>query len=92
MKIKVKFCLDFRELFGVSEKEIDTDEGINVEDLLNLICNSYRCRKKIFDEPNKINSQVRILINGHSIRGSDGLHTGIKQGDVVTIFPPAVGG
>ena len=75
MKIKVKFFATFRELFDGKEKEIELGSGANIEDLLNLLCDSYHCHKEIFVS-GKIKPYIKILKNGRHIQFLDGLLSG----------------
>jgi len=40
MKVTVKLFATFRELFGAEVKEIELENGANIQDLLNLLCHS----------------------------------------------------
>ena len=92
MKIRVKFFATFRELFGGEEKEIELESESNIQDLLNLLCDSSQCRQKIFDHSGKLRPDVKILKRGRHIQFLDGIHTQLKEGDVIIMFPPVFGG
>ena len=91
MKVKVKFFATFRELFG-GEKEIELESGSNIQELLNLLCDSRQRRQKLFDRSGKLRPYIKILKNGRSIQFLGGIHTELADGDVVAIFPPVGGG
>jgi molybdopterin converting factor small subunit len=106
MKVKVKFFATFREVFG-AEKEIELESGSTIQDLLNVLCDSRRCRQKIFDRSGKLKPYIKILKNGRNIplfedtrielegkriQFLGGIHTELEDGDVVAIFPPVGGG
>ncbi len=90
MKIKVKFFATFKELFGGEAKEIELESGANIQDLLNLLCDSRRCRQEIFSPSGRLISYV--LKNGRHIELLDGINTELKEGDVISIIPPVGGG
>jgi len=92
MKIKVKFFATFREIFGGEVKEIELDNGSNVQELLSLLCDSRRCSQEMFDGSGNIKRYVKILKNGRQIQFLDGLHTARGDGDGVGMFPPVGGG
>ena len=92
MKVKMKFFATFRELFGSVEKEIELESRSDIQELLNLLCDSRQCRQKIFDYSGKLRPYIKILKNGRHIQFLDGIYTELKEGDVVTMFPPVGGG
>jgi len=92
MRIKVKFFATFRDLFGGEEEEIELESGASVQDLLNVLCDSDRCRQEIFDESGELRRHVKMLKKGRHIQFLDGVHTELEDGDVITMFPPVGGG
>ena len=91
-KVKVKFFGSIREVFQEKEREIELRNVPNIRDLLALLCDSYRRRQRIFDQSRQIRSGVIILKNGRNIYFLDGIQTGLKEGDIIAIFPPGAGG
>ena len=49
MKVKVRFFATLREVFGGEEKVVELKDGSNIQDLLDALCRSQRCRQVIFD-------------------------------------------
>jgi molybdopterin synthase sulfur carrier subunit len=91
LKIKVKFFASFRELFGERQREVELQNGSNMMDLLNLLCDSSKRRAGIFDG-NELKPYLAILKNGEHIHHLNGLETKLDDGDTVVIFPPVGGG
>ena len=92
MKIRVKFFAAFKELFGGETKEIELENGSNIQDLLSLLCDSSQCRQRIFNSSGELRPDVKILKKGRHIQFLDGVHTELEKGDVIIIFPPLIGG
>ena len=44
------------------------------------------------DESGQIRGFVNIYVNGEDVRFSDGLETGLKDGDEISIVPAVAGG
>ncbi|CAB49872.1 MoaD family protein [Pyrococcus abyssi] len=82
-KVKVKV---FATLIDIIGRRIFEEEAENVEDLLNKIYSKY---PKVREE---LEEGYIILVNGHNIEHLQGLRTKLKDGDVISIFPPAGGG
>ena len=91
MKIKVNFFASFKEIFQATEVQIKLKIGANIRDLLNLLCDSYGFREKIFDN-SKLRPYVMITKNGRHIQHLNGLETALAEDDKVTIFPAVAGG
>lgn len=92
MKVKIKFFGPLRKLFGSEEKEIELGSEANIEELLDLLCDSRQRRQKIFDNSGKLISYLKICKNGEYIQSLDGIHAELKEGDVVIVLTPVFGG
>ena len=92
MKVKVKFFAAFKELFGCDSREVELEKGARIQDLLNLMCDSNLTRQSIFDPSGEIRRDVKILKKGSRARFANGGQTKLKEGDVIIIFPPLLGG
>jgi len=91
MRIKIKFFSFFRSIFQADEKEVKMEKGTNVQDLLNLLCDSPAKRERMF-EGQGLRPYLAILKNGKHIDSLNGLETKLDDGDLIAIFPPAGGG
>jgi MoaD family protein len=91
LKIKIKFFSFFRDLFQTGEKDVNIERGTNVQDLLNLLCDSSKKREQVF-EGRELKPYLAILKNGKHIHSLNGLETKLDEGDLIAIFPPAGGG
>ncbi|AFK22619.1 MoaD family protein [Pyrococcus sp. ST04] len=82
-RVTVKVFATLIEIIG---KRIFEEEASTVKELLEKIYSQYPKVKEELEEG------YMILINGHNIEHLQGLETPLKDGDVVSIFPPAGGG
>ena len=92
MKVKVRFFATLREVFGGEEKVVELKDGSNIQDLLDDLCRSQRCRQVIFDSSGKPEKYIQIMKNRQPIQSFHGIHTRLGEGDVVSIVPPTLGG
>ncbi|RLI71900.1 molybdopterin synthase sulfur carrier subunit [Archaeoglobales archaeon] len=83
--VKVKLFANFREIVGSKEIEVNVK---SVKELLDLLVKDHPKLKDHFSG-DKIKEYVHIMINGKIV---DDLNVGLKQNDVVAIFPPVSGG
>jgi len=91
MRIKIKFFSFFRTLFETEEEEVQMESGTNIQDLLNLLCDSSKKLDRVF-EGRELKPYLAILKNGKHINSLNGLETKLDEGDLIAIFPPAGGG
>jgi molybdopterin synthase sulfur carrier subunit len=92
MRIKVKFFAALREIFGVTEKEVELGSKASVRDLLDALCDSNECRQKLFDDTGKIRRDVKMLRKGKHIQLLDELDSELEDGDLISMFPSMFGG
>jgi MoaD family protein len=97
MKIFLKFLADFANLVVKDTETIDIPEGSNVEQALQLIIQKYSTEfgEVLMDlKTNNLRPYVALLflLNGTNIQILNGLKTELKDGDLLTFFPPAMGG
>jgi len=92
MKIRVKFFATFKDLFGGEGKEIELESGSNIQDLLNLLCDTDQRREALFDNSGKLRPYIQVLKNRKPIQSLGGIRVELKEGDLVGILPPVFGG
>ena len=67
-------------------------EGARVEDLLNALCSlKANLGPLLFDEEG-LREDVNIFVGGKNIASLDSVRTMLSEGDVVALFPAAIGG
>ena len=91
-KVKVEFYASMREVFQEKYREVELERPSNIRDVLNLLCNTYEQRHRIFDNSGQIRPDVNILKNGRHIKFLDSIETELKEGDTISIFPLIYGG
>jgi len=92
MRVKVMLFAPFRELFAAEEKEIELENKINMQELLDILCDTRQRREQVFEQSGCLRPEVVILQNGQSINKRRGLETELKDGDEIAIIPPVSGG
>jgi MoaD family protein len=94
LKVQVKAFAGIKDVLG-SEVELEIHEDMTVGDLLDELIKKYgdTFKRQIFNpETGKLQSYVRILLNGRDIDFLNGLETKLSNGDVLALFPPIAGG
>ncbi len=95
MRVKVKFFTLFRLEYGLSELNLELpEEDITIKDLLKIIDikTDKNISKKLFTDDKKVKTSAIVLVNGKNIFHIRGLDTNIRDGDVISLFPPGGGG
>jgi len=87
-RVKVKLFANFRE---VAEKEVEM-EADSIDELTSLLVERYPKLGELMFEDGKLRDYVHVMVNGRHINHLHGLKTGLRDGDVVAIFPPVSGG
>ena len=91
MGITVKFFANFREAVGVEKTEVKTVEDIS--SLLKVLVAKFgESLDEQLHDGERLRESVNILVNGRVVNLAKGTGTKLKDGDVVTIFPPVSGG
>lgn len=94
MAIKVKLFSLFRKYIDDRQVQLDPEENKNIRDLIKNLDQQYEAifSEKLLGEAETINPGAIILVNGHNIHHINQLDTALKDGDIITIFPPSAGG
>ncbi len=95
IRVKLYTILGIKEIIGKREFEIDIPENSRLINFIDeLVCRWGDAVSNILFEPEskRINSHLRLMINGQDISFLDGINTLLKDGDEVMIFPPVSGG
>ncbi len=91
MAVTVRIPQPLRNLTG--EKSTVQTDGTNLGDAItNLEASFPGMRARLMDETGQLRRFVNIYINGEDVRFVDGLGTGLKDGDEVSIVPAVAGG
>jgi len=99
LKVVVKPYLFLQQALGFKEAALDLPDGSTVRCLLQVLRRDYGL-PDIFEtgswqitliEGDKLIGLL-VLADGHNIKQLRGLQTVLKDGTVISLFPPAAGG
>lgn len=91
MAITVRIPQPLRNLTG--EKTTVQAAGTDLASCItDLESNFPGIRDRIMDETGQLRRFVNVYVNGDDVRFIDGLGTGLKDGDEVSIVPAVAGG
>ncbi len=79
MKVEVKFFARCREIVGEKIKELEVEEGVKIQDIIDLLLTTYPELKK----------EKLIISLNHKYAP---LNANVKANDEVAVFPPVSGG
>jgi molybdopterin synthase sulfur carrier subunit len=92
MEIRIRAFGDLMQLLG-NESIIELEDRASLRDLVSILAEKTRSPRKDFIANYDVMGQdLVILINGRNIHALKKLETPLKDGDVVTLLPPLVGG
>ena len=83
MKLKILLFANFKELLGLSELDMEIDEGTRVAELNQILSNRGPNWQNVFQS-----SSIKVAVN-HELAELDSV---LKDGDEVAYFPPVTGG
>jgi len=91
-RVKVRLYTALRAIAGEDEVQV---EGFDVQDILSTLVKKYGAEFKdsLFDPQDNIDLRFyRIFVNKDVLTPETGLSRQLKDGDLIQIFPPVVGG
>ena len=92
MKIKIRAFGDLMEPLG-NESIVKLEDNARLGDLVYKLAEKMGSpRRGFLGRYNVTGSDLVILLNGRNIHTLKKLETPLKDGDVVTLLPPLVGG
>jgi len=90
--VTVKAYATLREILG-KEYIARIEAGGTVNELLSALCSRFpTLSRALFDKTGQVKRYVNIMKNARNIVFLDGIDTGLVDGDVLSLFPPAEGG
>lgn len=93
LKVKVEFFATMRDVFQKKERRVElVGPATDIRAVINIVCDTYQQRNRIFEQDGKIRSDVNILKNGRHINYLNGIETEVEEGDTIAIFPVVRGG
>lgn len=94
MKIDVSLKGRFKEIFQAPDPlQVELEEGANIRDLLNHLCNTSEPGTEIFyTREMRLKPNVTVTRNGRFIIHLKWLDTPLSEGDHVSIFTLHCGG
>ena len=91
MSLKVVLFANYREIAGTKDVVIDSHPSV-VKEVVDFLTSQYAGLTPLLFQDGELKRYVNILVNGVSIRDTDGLATPVKDCDEIKLFPPVSGG
>ena len=92
MKLTVSFFGHLRANAGIKSETLEAEDGQILGDFLEPLCKQRNVHREVFGESDRVQDPINILINGRNIKFLQGMDTTLKDGDIISIFPPTGGG
>jgi len=92
-RVKLTYFAGIAELTGVKEEEIEVRNGTTLADLLSKILPSRHPELKEFLKEAISSGRYLVVVNGRSYTSlPGGLGYKLRNGDMISVFPPLGGG
>ena len=94
MEVDVKLYTMLREIAGKKTENVALPPKSTVRDLVDLLVERYgeKFARYIYNSEKQVRSYHSYMLNGVNINNLDGFDTMLKNGDILSILPPAGGG
>ena len=91
MPVTVKIPTPLRSL--TLDRDTVTAEAASLSDLVSMLETDFPgMRERLCDDNGELRRFVNVYVNGEDVRFLEGLKTGLKTGDEVSIVPAVAGG
>jgi molybdopterin synthase sulfur carrier subunit len=91
MSLNVVLFANYREIVGKKEVIISSGPSV-VKDIVDELTSQYPDLKALLFQDGEMKRYVNILVDGVSIKETNGLLTPVRDGNEIKIFPPVSGG
>ena len=91
MSLTVVLFANYREIAGTRDVIIDSHPSV-VQDVVDELISRFPGLLPLLLQDGILKRYVNILVDGISIKETDGLSTPVKDGNEIKIFPPVSGG
>ena len=93
MQIEIEVAFSFKRELDEGYRSLELPEGTDVEMAIRKWVRRHPlAQDRLFDEDDAIRRHINALINGGNVTLREGFGTKLKDGDRLTILPPAGGG
>ena len=90
--VTIRFFASMKEIFGQKEAALASDQAPTVGKALRRMCNTPERERGVFLDAKTLRSDLIVLVNGRNVFFLGGLAATLRDGDVVSVFPPVKGG
>jgi len=93
MRIEIEVAFSFKRELGDDYRVLEAPEGCSVETAIRLWADRHpAAASRVFDASGEIRRHINALVNGGNVARRDGFRSRLRDGDRLTILPPAGGG
>jgi len=93
MRIAIEVGFSFKRELGEDHRSLDLPNGSDVAAAVACFAEKHpSVRERLLDADGEILRHINALINGGNVKLRQGFETILREGDRLTILPPAGGG